>query len=82
MPQVPHADIKARAARLRAIGSSRLSAHLDSQIGRKVEVLMERGNRGRTPDFTEVAIPAPHGHLIAARITGRSGDGLLGEAHS
>jgi threonylcarbamoyladenosine tRNA methylthiotransferase MtaB len=41
-------------------------------------VLAERGGRGRTEHFTEVAITgvAP-GALVEARITGRSPSGLL-----
>ena len=78
MPQVDGATIKARAAALRAIGRSRLDAFLDSEIGATRSVLTERGGRGRTEHFTEVAIAdvAP-GLIVEARITGRGPDGLV-----
>ena len=80
MPQVPGAVIKARASRLRALGAARLADHLDAQRGRNVEVLMERGGRGRTPDFSEMALDAAPGSLVTARVTGRQDQHLLGEA--
>ncbi len=80
MPHVAAAVIKARASQLRELGNSRLAAHLDGQIGASVEVLMERGGRGRTADFSEVAMDRPAGQLIKARVTGRQGHHLVSEA--
>ena len=80
MPQVAAAVIKARARQLRALGQQRLLAHLDRQFGATATVLMERGGRGRTPDFSEVAIDGAAGQLINVRITGRQDTTLVGEA--
>ncbi len=78
MPQLGGDVIKARAATLRAIGRRRLDAYLDSEVGARRSVLAERGGRGRTEHFTEVAIAdVDPGRLVEARITGRSASGLL-----
>ncbi|HWJ72743.1 MAG TPA: tRNA (N(6)-L-threonylcarbamoyladenosine(37)-C(2))-methylthiotransferase MtaB [Kaistia sp.] len=78
MPQLGGETIKARAATLRAIGRRRVDAFLDREIGTRRSVLAERGGRGRTEQFTEVAIAgvAP-GRVVDAHITGRSASGLL-----
>ncbi|MBZ9937995.1 tRNA (N(6)-L-threonylcarbamoyladenosine(37)-C(2))-methylthiotransferase MtaB [Mesorhizobium sp. BR1-1-16] len=78
MPQLSGETIKARAATLRAIGRRRVDAFLESEIGARRSVLAERGGRGRTEHFTEVAIAgvAP-GRVVDARITGRGPSGLI-----
>ena len=48
MPAVPGGEIRARAARLRALGQERLTQHLQSQIGQSHSILMEGARRGRT----------------------------------
>jgi threonylcarbamoyladenosine tRNA methylthiotransferase MtaB len=82
MPQVARAIVKERAARLREKGAAALTRYLNAQIGRDVEVLMERDRVGRTPGFAEVVLAssAPAGRLLAARVTGLSGRLLQGEA--
>jgi threonylcarbamoyladenosine tRNA methylthiotransferase MtaB len=82
MPQVARTIVKERAARLREKGAAALTRYLNAQIGRDVEVLMERDRVGRTPGFAEVvlAVSAPAGRLLAARVTGLSGRLLQGEA--
>jgi threonylcarbamoyladenosine tRNA methylthiotransferase MtaB len=82
MPQVARAVIKDRAARLRAKGAEALSRYLEAQIGRDVEVLMERDDLGRTPSFAELALAgqAPAGSLLRARVSGVKGRLLQGEA--
>ncbi len=86
MPQVPSPTIKARAARLRTLGAARLSAYLDSEQGKDVELLMEKSGIGRTPQFTELKVtgPAvpPAGRLVTARVTGTCGTQLLGEVQA
>ncbi|HEV2574343.1 MAG TPA: tRNA (N(6)-L-threonylcarbamoyladenosine(37)-C(2))-methylthiotransferase MtaB [Beijerinckiaceae bacterium] len=78
MPPVDGTLIRERAARLRAKGEERLRLHLDSQVGRTVNVLGERGGIGRTEDFTPVRIgEAARGKIVAARITGHDGTALL-----
>jgi threonylcarbamoyladenosine tRNA methylthiotransferase MtaB len=79
MPPVRGDVIKARAARLRARGAAALAAHLESQIGRVGEVLMERGGIGRFDDFTPVRVAgAEAGRLAHVRVSGRDGKGLAG----
>ena len=81
MPQVAQQEVKARAERLRRQGGERLSAHFAAQVGRRVEVLIERTGFGRTPDFAEVTMNehAPAGAFIAARIVGYDGQRLKAE---
>ena len=78
MPQLPTPVIKERAACLRTAGRRRLDAFLDSEIGRRRRVLMERGGRGRTEQFTAVSLEgvAP-GALLDVLVTGRAADSLL-----
>ena len=54
MPQVVKAEIKARAARLRAAGAKAEAAYLASQSGARHRVLVERPTMGRTETFAEV----------------------------
>ncbi|MBF9034938.1 tRNA (N(6)-L-threonylcarbamoyladenosine(37)-C(2))-methylthiotransferase MtaB [Rhodobacterales bacterium HKCCE2091] len=72
MPQVDGAEIKARAAALRAAGEAAAARHLAAQVGRDHPVLMESPRLGRTPQFAEVAFAGdrPEGQIVAARITG------------
>ncbi len=56
MPAVPGETVKHRAARLRAAGDAALRRHLDAQVGRTLQVLSERGGRGRAEDFTAVRL--------------------------
>ena len=79
MPQLPGATVKQRAARLRQKGEVALRARLNSMIGSRHTVLMERGGIGRTPCFTPVEIgDIAHGTFLDVRITGRSGEHLTG----
>jgi threonylcarbamoyladenosine tRNA methylthiotransferase MtaB len=84
MPQVAKPAIKARAARLRSQGDAALSDYLDRQIGGIADILMERADMGRTPQFAEVEL-APSdaatttiGAFRRIRITGRAEHRLLG----
>ena len=78
MPQVHGADIKTRAARLRAAGQARVERHLQGQVGQVHRVLMESPHMGRTEQFAEVVFKAarPVGEIIVTRITGVSGGRL------
>ncbi len=58
MPQVSRPVVKERAARLRDKAASQLSRFLAGQVGRSLDVLVERDDIGRTPQFAEVAIGA------------------------
>ena len=81
MPQVDRAIIKARAQQLRQTGDAALGRHLTAQIGRKVDVLMERADIGRAPDFSEVRLsrPVTAGETVRSRVTGVEGRQLLAE---
>jgi threonylcarbamoyladenosine tRNA methylthiotransferase MtaB len=79
MPQLPGTTIKQRAARLREKGERTMTARLDTMVGSRQRVLMERGGIGRTPCFTPVEIGGiAHGTFLDVRITGRSGEHLTG----
>ncbi|MFG6499009.1 MULTISPECIES: tRNA (N(6)-L-threonylcarbamoyladenosine(37)-C(2))-methylthiotransferase MtaB [unclassified Sulfitobacter] len=75
MPAVNGAAIKTRAARLRAAGERQVQRHLEAQVGRTHDVLMENPHMGRTAQFTEVSFAAPQveGDIVRAEITGISG---------
>ena len=80
MPQVPGPQVKDRAARLRTKGRAALAGYLDTQVGREVELLMERDGIGRTPGFAEVEIEnsGSAGYLVAVRVTQSDGVRLRG----
>jgi threonylcarbamoyladenosine tRNA methylthiotransferase MtaB len=83
MPQVDRATIKQRAARLRAKGEARLQQFLSDQAGHTVDVLVERADIGRTPQFAEVQLlqPASVGSIIRTTIAGTDGRRLLAETN-
>jgi threonylcarbamoyladenosine tRNA methylthiotransferase MtaB len=56
MPQVAHSAIKQRAARLREAGERAYAGFLDRQQGKRIELLMEREDTGRTPQYAEVRV--------------------------
>jgi threonylcarbamoyladenosine tRNA methylthiotransferase MtaB len=75
MPAVAKAEVKARAARLRAAGEAALARHLQRQVGRTLMGLVERGGVARAEDFTEIAFEgaAQPGEIVALRVTGHDG---------
>ena len=81
MPQVSGRETKARAARLREQGKRALAAYLQAQVGRSVELLMERDGLGRTPAFAEVTLdgPAAARDFVLARVTRSDGSRLQAE---
>jgi len=70
--------IKDRAARLRAIGETQVTAHLAQQIGKTHNILMENPNMGRTEQFTEVTFTTPQieGQIVTTPILGITGTQL------
>ncbi len=80
MPQVHRGAVKERAALLREKGDAALARHLSVQVGKSLEVLVERDGLGRAPDFAEVAVDglAP-GQIAAAKIGGHDGRRLIGK---
>ncbi len=82
MPQLDRSLVKERAARLRGKAAELLKAHLEAQQNKVFEVLMERAGLGRTPGFTEIAIPdekTAQGAILRARATGSTKTHLIGE---
>ncbi|AWM76355.1 tRNA (N(6)-L-threonylcarbamoyladenosine(37)-C(2))-methylthiotransferase MtaB [Phenylobacterium parvum] len=79
MPPVPKAEVRERAARLRAAGEAALSRHLAAQAGREVRGLVERPGLARAEDFSEIAFTgaAPVGEIATFRIAGQDGRRLL-----
>ncbi len=75
MPPVAREVVKARAARLRAAGEAALVRHLERQVGRTLDALVERAGVARAPDFTELAFEgqAKVGGISALRIIGHDG---------
>ncbi|MBA2126172.1 tRNA (N(6)-L-threonylcarbamoyladenosine(37)-C(2))-methylthiotransferase MtaB [Hyphomicrobium methylovorum] len=84
MPRVPGPVIKERAMRLRAEGERVLGDYFSGQIGQVADILMEKGGKGRTPQFAEVEMPGLNayrvGAVVRARITGKTATRLMGEA--
>jgi threonylcarbamoyladenosine tRNA methylthiotransferase MtaB len=82
MPQIDGTIIRERAARLRGIGTERVTRHLAEMQGRTVRLLMEKPDQGRTEGFalTRLATRATPGQIVSARITGAEGAGLLASA--
>jgi threonylcarbamoyladenosine tRNA methylthiotransferase MtaB len=78
MPQVRGAEIRDRAARLRAAGAEAVSRHLVAQVGRVHRILTEGPRIGRTEQFTEVRFAAdqPEGTVITTPIQGHDGTAL------
>ncbi len=80
MPQVAREVIKARAARLRAVGEGQVATYLAAQVGRRQNVLMEAPHKGRNEGFAPVmfASDQPVGQIVQAKISGHDGTVLLG----
>ncbi|HRY07158.1 MAG TPA: MiaB/RimO family radical SAM methylthiotransferase, partial [Hyphomicrobiaceae bacterium] len=81
MPQVDRQTVKARAATLRKLGETALNTYLANQKGRVVQILMEKDNIGRTPQFAEVRLDRTVAEraFVNAHITGQEGLQLMGE---
>ncbi len=75
MPPVNGKAIKDRARRLREAGALALTRHLDAQVGRTLNGLVEKPGVARADDFTELAFEgdAPVGEIVPFRITGHDG---------
>jgi threonylcarbamoyladenosine tRNA methylthiotransferase MtaB len=82
MPQVARDVVKARAARLRAAGEAALARHLERQVGRTLDALVERPGVARAADFTEIAFTgeAEAGAIAPLAVTGHDGRRLLAAA--
>jgi threonylcarbamoyladenosine tRNA methylthiotransferase MtaB len=80
MPQVAREVVKARAARLRDLGSIQYNKFCQSRMGEVESVLVERDGIGRTEQFVPISIPGHSaGEIVPVRATGVSDTGLIGE---
>jgi threonylcarbamoyladenosine tRNA methylthiotransferase MtaB len=82
MPQVNGDIRKDRARQLRQAGEAQVQKHLETLVGKTLPILMEKGNKGRTPYFSEVVLHPPEhadawqvGSVVTARMIS------LGEGH-
>ena len=81
MPAVPGEVVKQRARLLRKAGELRANAHLARQVGRRLEVLMERGGIGRAEDFTPVKVAGVEaGEIVPVRVRKLRDGHLFGQA--
>ncbi|HUG60520.1 MAG TPA: tRNA (N(6)-L-threonylcarbamoyladenosine(37)-C(2))-methylthiotransferase MtaB [Methylomirabilota bacterium] len=81
MPQLAKATIKARAARLRAVGEAAFARHLSAEAGRRHLVLVEKEGLGRTEQFTLAEIDRGRpGEIVPAVVTGHTGRALVARA--
>jgi threonylcarbamoyladenosine tRNA methylthiotransferase MtaB len=81
MPPVKGTVIKDRARRLRAAGEAALGRHLQRQVGRVLNGLVEKPGVARADDFTEIAFEgaAPVGEIVPMRVVGVSGGKVVAE---
>jgi threonylcarbamoyladenosine tRNA methylthiotransferase MtaB len=79
MPQIPAAERRARAARLRGAGAAALARFLGGQVGRTAAVLVEEPGRGRSEHFAAVRLEgaARPGSVARARLLASDGAELL-----
>jgi threonylcarbamoyladenosine tRNA methylthiotransferase MtaB len=82
MPQVPHAAIRERAARLRAAGQAALARSLAARIGARAAVLVEQPGFGRSEHYAPVRFDssAKAGDILTLRLTAAAPDHLVGAA--
>lgn len=79
MPQLDRRIVRDRAARLRAAGDAARDAYLESLVGSRQSVLVEKPGFGRTEGFAGVALQGgTPGQIVAVRIDARSGADLSG----
>jgi threonylcarbamoyladenosine tRNA methylthiotransferase MtaB len=81
MPPVKGPVIKDRARRLREAGDAALQRHLQRQVGRVLNGLVERDGFARADDFTEISFAgvAPVGEIIRLRIIRVDGPRVVAE---
>jgi len=81
MPQVNGGLRKERAKRLRELGTAQVDKHMQTLIGRTLPVLVEKGNKGRTPYFSEAMLDrdVAAGSLVEFQVTGTENGFLKGE---
>jgi threonylcarbamoyladenosine tRNA methylthiotransferase MtaB len=82
MPQVAPAKVKDRAARLRAACETQRKTWFQNQLGRDVEILVEKsGIAGHAADFAPIRLTAPTepGKIVTARVIALEPEGLIAQ---
>jgi threonylcarbamoyladenosine tRNA methylthiotransferase MtaB len=81
MPQVAGEVVKARAARLREKGRTSLAHHLQTYVGKTVDVLIEQPHIGRSPHYATVRFIGEHtpGDILPMRVMDAAAETLMGE---
>jgi threonylcarbamoyladenosine tRNA methylthiotransferase MtaB len=84
MPQVDRPAIKERAIRLRTAGEAAHARYLDRLKGQRIEILMERDDIGRTPQYAEVHVDrrVPVGTMQWATLGSHNGRRVNGTVHA
>lgn len=79
--QVPPAERKERAARLRTLGDQQLQKLLKRHVNKTVDILVEKDNFGRAENFAPVRLQTPctPGALATVKLSTIKGNELLGE---
>lgn len=82
MPMVDMAVRRERAKKLRDLGEERYAVLLETCIGKKLEVLVEKEGTGFSSNYLKVHLetPAKTGDIITVTILGRNEHGLFGRA--
>ena len=80
MPQVSSKKIKIRAEKIRAIGEKKLKEYLERQVGSTKEVLIEKGNLGRTENYNKIYLEKrfPTKSIIKAKVMSVNQNSLIG----
>jgi len=81
MPQVDKKIIKQRAKILRNLGEKKLSEHFEKLKNKKINVIVESNNKGRTDSFAKVSLNKeyPSGQMLNMIVTGKNEFGLTGK---
>jgi threonylcarbamoyladenosine tRNA methylthiotransferase MtaB len=81
MPQVAVPIRKERAARLRARGEQQMVKFLAQHVGKERQVIVEKGNIGRTEHFAQVRLDRDMepGLLTSVKTLGVDGEYLTGQ---
>ena len=81
MPQVEKSIRKERAAKLREAGERQLEKLLNNQVNQAMQVIVEKGNIGKTEYFTQIKLNEERkaGELITVKTYGVEGNFLLGQ---
>jgi threonylcarbamoyladenosine tRNA methylthiotransferase MtaB len=82
MPQVPHAEVKERARKLREASTHRRALWLQGLVGTRQSVLVEKGGLGHAENFAPVRLGGVGdvGKITRMAITGVDNGVLTGEA--